>query len=232
MKRMVTIIILLMVSVCSLSCVSKPPFFDPDLAAAVNRGQVLVILKPAIAGKPIKDAVWDNMQGVYCRSSQSNIECGFRDPVQEQFSGIDPITLPDHAESAAGMKVKRIIVPFGAMLSSSFKMIKKKAYPNLDLCLQADCPEQLDKAEIYKSVIIVEVGQFVVWEDPVDNYNLYGKLNIQHMKSDQSYQEFYGDMGIGWPKKSSDSTEVGRLIQMSVDFTLDLIIHTFSELEM
>jgi hypothetical protein len=214
-----------------VACSPAPPFSDSELAKTVSNGQVLIELKPALSGKLLEDVSWDNIQGRFLRESKTTYKIGFEKPVQPQFGKMDVLTLSEHARQAVGMETERIIVPFGAMLTKTINMIKQENYPNLNLCFETDCPKLRNNGKPYESVITLEVDQFLIWEFPAHNINLYGRLSVKHKRINQPDNEFWVERALGYKVVEDSKNAVGQLFKYSSEFSIGLMIQALSSLK-
>jgi hypothetical protein len=141
---------------------------------------VTVLFSEVIPGKPLKETVWDNVNGPFWDQKESQ-QIGFTQNYQVNNFLIPPAMLPLMAAAPDITIDTQIIIPFGNIFSSVFESGVKRTFKGYKTCFTERSPI-LQNSE---NLLQIEVDSFYVWEYPLNHINFYVKGDTLFTKNDQ-----------------------------------------------
>jgi len=146
---------------------------------------ILIKFDECVPGRPLNETVWDNVSGPFWDVKESQ-QIGFTQHYKPQFFAIPPAILPAVAQSGIMLIDTRIVIPFGNIFSSVFKLAAQNTFVSSAICFDETCVNTSSAANILR----VKIEKFFVWEAPLNHLNLYAKGKSIHSQNGKILKEY------------------------------------------
>jgi hypothetical protein len=143
--------------------------FNQDLP--VHEGRTMVLFEPIFPGKPLRETVWDNVEG----ARWSHYESGRASwvPTENLVTRISGPPVSQNRLEAGDQVLHQMTVPFGAILTAKYKGAFDRAYPGWRVCEDEQCLQTHSKLMDFDRIIRIKVDRFDLWEQPPGYVNFY-----------------------------------------------------------
>jgi len=137
----------------------------------LHEGRTLVLFEPVFPGKPLRETVWDNVEGPRWLPFEAGRASWV--PGVDIKTRVEGPPVSQNRLEAGAQVTHRLTVPFGAIITAKYKQAFDRSYPGWRVCEEEQCLQTYSKLMDFDRVIRIHIDRFDIWEQPSGYVNLY-----------------------------------------------------------